>query len=418
MNILMILSSFEWGEKGYYYPLIKALKAKGHMFTVISGGGIHINILSKIGIKLYKCGLMHSRFYRPIRFCYYRWYFGFFLIVKRIMKMALLFPLWILWLIRTLIIVKQRKINIIHTNGIGPHILGFLCAKLINIPMTIWVADSSPTDLNPKLFRIIYPVVKKVLPLCKESADFATRGFEKGKDKMIIIGHPIDIDKFRPFSTKEKALYLKTLLNEGYLIEPSTYKIVIVSRLDQRKIDLVFAGIKAVPMIITKIPNIQLIIAGMGHCFQQIRSMAQAINNRYNKNIIVNMGYREDVNKIMNSADIVLAVGRTAIEAMACGKAVIIGGDKKGIDYSPYGGIVTKDNIQQCENYLFTGRHTREHINPQKIAQDCIKLLKNEDLRRRLGQFGRQYVIRKFNIDKIAPLFEEIHINATKCKKS
>lgn len=112
-----------------------------------------------------------------------------------------------------------------------------------------------------------------------------------------------------------------------------------------------------------------------------------------------------DIENKINEADIVVTLGRGAMEAMSCGRAVFV------FDSRPYMGAkgdgwITKDNWQQLAKNNFSGRATN-------------KKYTIEDLKEELKQYStemnnRDVVLEHFNIQKQVqeyhPLFKLEHI--------
>ena len=102
----------------------------------------------------------------------------------------------------------------------------------------------------------------------------------------------------------------------------------------------------------------------------------------------------------MNLADVVIAIGGTAVEAMACGKPVIIAGDKTGPQGGNLGGVISPDSLEELRDYYFTGRNSSHKTAPLLITQACPRLLIDEAWRKELGEFGRRFVTEECGVEK------------------
>jgi glycosyltransferase involved in cell wall biosynthesis len=168
--------------------------------------------------------------------------------------------------------------------------------------------------------------------------------------------------------------------------------------------------INATPEIAQRIPDVKVVIVGRGPEFDEVIKLAKRMNNRLgNKTIIVAGTQPNDVMpKIMSSADVVISVGRSALEAMACGKPVIIAG-KTG-----FGGILTENNITQLKMYNFSGRNSSERTTSTRIAESVLKLLTSEKYRESSGSLGRQIVEKEFDVRKVAGQIENVYLRAVR----
>ena len=97
----------------------------------------------------------------------------------------------------------------------------------------------------------------------------------------------------------------------------------------------------------------------------------------------------------LNWADIVVGVGRSALETMSCGKKVIVA-DKR--NYADYGmdGLLTEDIVAKSSNNNFTGRALKKHISFFSLRKEIKSALLDS------SKWEREYIIKNHNIVKIA----------------
>jgi glycosyltransferase involved in cell wall biosynthesis len=132
----------------------------------------------------------------------------------------------------------------------------------------------------------------------------------------------------------------------------------------------------------------------------------------FKKNVVVLLGYVSNVVAELRQSDIVIGVGRVAIEAMACGKPVIVGSrDKNG---KLIGTLIVEDNVLALSRNNFSGRDYSEELSPERLIEILITLLKDTDYREHVGVAGRNYVISRLGIDSIAEKTELAYLNALK----
>jgi glycosyltransferase involved in cell wall biosynthesis len=159
-------------------------------------------------------------------------------------------------------------------------------------------------------------------------------------------------------------------------------------------------------------PDIQLIVVGDGRIFDRIYESARQVNKKFGSKIIIISGHMDHVERILNLADIVVAVGGTAVEAMACGKPVIVAGHKKGLHGGSFGGVITPGTLTELRDFYFTGRNSSQKTSPRLIAQACQRLLGNDAWRKELGEFGRRFVMEECNINKSVAKIERMYFEA------
>lgn len=132
--------------------------------------------------------------------------------------------------------------------------------------------------------------------------------FGVGEEKITIIENGIDTYAFNTYSNNMNLI-------EELGLDRDSIKILYISRLSGTLADLAVRIIKSFPELSRKLDKVELLIVGDGDDYEQVRGVHRQIDPM--KKSIKLLGKRTDIPEIMNSADVVVAVGRTALEAMA-----------------------------------------------------------------------------------------------------
>lgn len=113
----------------------------------------------------------------------------------------------------------------------------------------------------------------------------------------------------------------------------------------------------------------------------------------------------------LNWADIVVAVGRSALEAMSCDKKLIIA-DKR--NYANYGmdGFLKKEIVNKSSENNFTGRALRKKINFFSIRKEIKEALKSNE------NWEREYIIENHNISIISESYLSLAKKIINSKKT
>ncbi len=101
----------------------------------------------------------------------------------------------------------------------------------------------------------------------------------------------------------------------------------------------------------------------------------------------------------INNADLVIALGRSAIESMSCGRAVIVYGNSSGVIGGD--GIITGENIDELKQNNFSGRRYKNIITKENLVNEFLKY------NPKMGTNNRKMVQECFNIkDRIDELLK------------
>jgi len=278
-----------------------------------------------------------------------------------------------------------KKPKIFHYHGLGGRAqrsrMGFLCRQMLKSTINLYLCNS-----------------KSALELVAD--------LEINKKAITIVPNTVNLGEFSPFTLSEGDL--RDYENE-LNINHSARKVLYVSRLSSDKLDAITSVIGSAPKIAQEFPNVQILIVGSGPHLEHISKLASKINNKLKKKVIIVIGPVKNMAKTMNLADIVIGVARVAVEAMACRKPVIVSGGVVGHLGGNFGGIVTKQNINELKDYNFSGRNSPERVTSNRIAEAVIRLLADDKYRRSLGDFGRRFVEREYDIQKIVRQIEDVY---------
>ena len=108
----------------------------------------------------------------------------------------------------------------------------------------------------------------------------------------------------------------------------------------------------------------------------------------------------------INEADLVIGVGRSLLDAMACGRPVISFDDRNYYKIRNMGhGYITADKFkyQQIDN--FTGSSINKSINSKfELAKEIFEKYNPDD-----GEVNRQYILDNLSIEKTVDKYLELY---------
>ena len=186
---------------------------------------------------------------------------------------------------------------------------------------------------------------------------------EENKPHMII-SNGVSIERYKPMQVGD--------FYERFTIPKDTVNIVYVGRLfPEKSVDTL---IKAIPDIVEKNPKSHFMIVGMGYLRQKLEDLATTLGVSNNVTFLT----LNDEDKILayNAGDIFVSPsfaeleGMTTLEAMACGKPIIIPG-------AP----MNASRFFVNENGLLF-----ETANHRDLAEKILRLVLDGDLRKKMGE--------------------------------
>lgn len=372
MNILLTSMALDiGGAETHVVALAKELKKMGHKPIVVSAGGVYVEELKTEGIYHYKAPL-NKKDIRSITEA-----------LKALYRIA-----------------NKEKIDIIHAHGRIPA----LNSKIISLFKNIPFMTTAHAKFNASL---IYKYTsfwgKEIICISEDIKVHLINKFNVKPKKITIIPNGIDTTMFSSKADKTKLRY-EMKLCEG------TLKVVYISRISGPLADLVKLVIKAGKEIRKDTDKIEFIIVGDGDDFMDICEEADKVNLEYGRKFIHILGKRTDIPEIFARADLAVCVSRSALEAMACEKPVILAGGEG------YMGLLTEKNMAAAISNNFTGRTSTVEVTVKKLKDEILEILHpaNEARRTELGTLGRKVVIDQFSSETMAKKTVDIYTKLLK----
>ena len=306
-------------------------------------------------------------------------------------------------------VFQEEKINVVHLLlPMSGAIVAIRAAKALNIKIVAH-SHSQPENLFMDMPKIIQPALGKIwnkyLAWVYTQAELIIYPTEFGKK---LLHHLTEKDKH--FTIVSNGINLKEFqlmdindFHSRFNIPKNTINIVYVGRLfPEKSIDTL---IKAIPYIIKEYPNVHVMLAGAGHVRPKLEKLVRNLNiNKY----VTFLGLVSDEDKILayNAGDIFISPsfaeleGMTVLEAMACGKPIIV----------PNAEMNAAKFFVNDNGFLF------ETENHKDLARQASKLIADPALRKRMGENSLKQV-QNYDINKSIDKLEEAYYSTLKTKK-
>ncbi len=311
----------------------------------------------------------------------------------------------LLLLLYTIKLILFRKVDRIHCGQVlSAGFVGYICHLLFKKPYFPYVHGADFLEFKSKtITNKILELILKNASLIIANSSFtknALIGFGISEKKIIVINPPVEYKKFAKIGNTEE-------LKENYGLKGKKVLLTVGRLVERKGHDYV---IKALPDIIKEIPDIHYLIVGDGMYRNELERLSVKLNIR---DFITFAGFIPDDELpeyyamcdvfIMASREIkekgdVEGFGIVYLEANAMKKPVIAGRS---------GGI--SDAVEDGVNGIL--------VNPTEekdIARIIIKLMKDDEMRIRLGEAGYKRVVEKFIPERQAEILYEETFQVTK----
>lgn len=289
-------------------------------------------------------------------------------------------------------VFKQENINIVHIIlPMSGALVAIKAARELDIKIVAH-SHSQPENLFADMPKIIQPALNSLwnnfLIWIYGKADLLIYPTEMAKELLdnlnkkhrnsVVISNGINLKHFYPMPVSD--FYSK------FNIPTNTTKLLFVGRLfPEKSIDTL---LKALPYILAKNPNTYAMIVGGGHLKSKLEKLTKDIGIEKNVNFL-GIVSEEDKVHAYNACDVFILPsiaeleGMVVLEAMACGKPIIISDSK----------MSASRFFVEKNGFLFKNK------NPRDLADKISTLVLDAALRNKMGETSLE-LVKKYDIQK------------------
>lgn len=275
-------------------------------------------------------------------------------------------------------LVQERRIDVAHGYEWPPAIHLSLATTGTNAAVTATVMSMS-----------VAPFIPRSVPLVVGTEQIASVERERGRGDVMVIEPPIDVhenDPGRPYDITEFRRWAN--------VDDDALLVVSVGRLARElKLEGLVTAVETVPTLGRKI---QLVIVGDGPAREALERAAARANAIHQRRAVLVPGELRDPRAAYACADIVLAMGGSALRALSFGKPVVVQGE---------GGFWQTLTPQSLDDFLWHGWYGSgegQWAGGGNLKRMLRPLIDDARLRETLGAFGRTEVAPRFSLEAAA----------------
>jgi glycosyltransferase involved in cell wall biosynthesis len=287
--------------------------------------------------------------------------------------------------------MNEYRVDVLHTHGYKADLYGCAAAwgRGVGLVATChnWPHPSWKMQAYAVIDRLFLRTFDRVVVLSETIAGTLRRSGLPQR-KLQTIANGVEVERFREAQPS---------LKNGESI------VGFVGRLVPGKgVDIL---LRAAPRIFSRHPNSRFVLVGDGPCRQELQSLAAQLGIAAR---VLFAGVREDMPQVYGSIDLLVlpslceAMPMCVLEAMAAGKPVIatrVGAVPQLIDQDQTGLLIEPGDVAG-------------------LSAAVLKLLKDPERARQLGEKGRVRTIEQFSADSMARRYLQLYSEvASTCKR-
>lgn len=382
MRILMLTTSFPQKKEDFagifVYELAKGLVRLGYDINVICPSSTETKGFEVMdGIKVYRFNYVIPRILQKVAYGD-----GIFHNLRKDLLARLELPLFFFFFLIKAIVLCNKGCNLLHVHFLFSGLIGIFVAKIykIRIVLTTHGSDINYLEKSALLRKAGLFILRRVHRVIAVSNSLRQKMVEIGISdrKITVIPNGVNPLDFKPRKRKKDG-----------------FRLLWVGRLVEEK-GVVYL-VEALKWVREKLPDVKLILIGEGKLKERLKRLSHNLS-LYNIDFIGKINHSA-ISEYMNSADLFIlpslreGLPLVLLEAMATGLPVIatsVGGIKDVIVHEKSGILIPPKK-------------------PRLLAEKIIYLLKDEDLRKRIGEDGRRRVEEYFTWDRITKETSQVY---------
>lgn len=283
--------------------------------------------------------------------------------------------------------VQKEKPDLIHAHPAASILESFLLSRITGIPFIVTMHGEYPMAFTQDpLGRQVSQGVGRVIAVSENVRNYLLRQTPLTPDKVLVIPNGIDTQEFCPCPISPE--------DRSKLGLTSDQKVVMyLGRLDADKRSGILATATVIEMLAHEGATVKGIFVGRG-------SLEGELSGRPN---LLLTGFRRDLPQLLRVADVVVATGRSALEAMAIGKPVL------AIGKAGYLGVITAQNWPQAVETNFADHGDLPTPDPAIISAELRSLLAQPERCQRLGSTLRHLVCQYYDLNRVLEQTERVY---------
>jgi len=292
--------------------------------------------------------------------------------------------------------LKRERFSLIHTHDYKANILGGIAAKLAGVESIATVHLHTETTHRLRLYKIIDLLALRFFPkviTVSESLRQYLIANGLSPQKVVTVHNAVDLETF----ASGVSLYNDKALRNRLGIGSDQPIVSTIGRLTSQKGHRYF--LESAKRILEVLPETRFLIIGDGPLRDEFEGLSLSLGIAQ---AVRFLGYRQDIATLMSTSDVITmpslreGLPYVLLEALALARPVVgtrVGGIPEVVKHGETGFLVPpKDS--------------------ESLAEAIIQLLRNPEEAARLGERGRELVLREFNVEtmvqKIAAIYTEV----------
>ena len=294
-------------------------------------------------------------------------------------------------------LIRARGIELVHAHSRAASWVAFFATRLSRIPLVSSLHILQSPHLSARLFSVYG---EQMVSVAGNVRAHALRVLGLPECRMHLVRNGVDVRRLSA-APGRAAARRRLGLAEGAPV------VVLVGRLSGHRTKVAVSVVsEAFPRIRELAGSARLVVVGGMKMPDDFPALVAGANRRLGAGAVVHVGHQRDVVPFDAAADVVIAAGRSAIEALAVGRAVVATGEACHV------GVVCPETADHAMQTNFGDFAADQAPDPERVAADVVALLRDAPRRRALEAWSRSFAKRHYDVQNTWAQLREVYREA------
>ena len=294
-------------------------------------------------------------------------------------------------------LIRCRCIDLVHAHSRAASWVSFFATRFSRVPLVSSLHIMQSPHLSLRLFSVYG---EQVVSVTRNIRDQALRVLRLPGERVHVVRNGVDCERLAAAPTRADARRTLGLPEEAKVV-------VLVGRLSGKRTPVAEDAVSEVfPRVRRAIADARLLVVGGMKMPASFPALVSETNRRLGADAVRHVGHQADVRPYLAAADVVVAAGRSAIEALVVGRPVVALGE------ACYVGIVCRETADRAMRTNFGDFAERGRPDPATAAADIAALLRDRQRSEALAAWGSAFARRVYDVRRVWRRLEAIYVDA------
>jgi glycosyltransferase involved in cell wall biosynthesis len=293
-------------------------------------------------------------------------------------------------------LIRARGVDLVHAHARAASWIACYATRLSPVPLVSSLHILQSPHLSARLFSVYG---EQVIAVADSVYAQALEVLHLPPDRVHLVRNGIDVEHFA--ASGDRAAARRAL---GLPVDAPV--VALVGRLSGHRTAAARSVVADVlPGVRRALPEALLLVVGGSRMPEDFPALIEDTNRRLGGPAVRHVGHQDDVRPFLAAADVVIAGGRSAMEALAAGRPVLAAGSR-------YAGVVGAETTAEVLLSNFGDFAQARPLPVDRVAADLVALHRDPARRAALATWGRAFARESFDVRAVWPRLKEIYAQA------